>query len=137
MFSVGKSRQQPLASLSHCLLVFSWHSRTTSRLWELEQPACIRVEQLECGPMNAPPGCLTYNMGISGSITSYNFNGGSGEMINNQKFSHCIKYQEGYCDIAMTCTKFDVGNDPGDSVTIGSNVLQGMNFGTNNMLNGN
>ena len=87
--------------------------------------------------MNAPPGCLTYNMGISGSITSYNFNGGSGEMINNQKFSHCIKYQEGYCDIAMTCTKFDVGNDPGDSVTIGSNVLQGMNFGTNNMLNGN
>jgi len=95
----------------------------------------IRVEQLECGPMNAPPGCLTYNMGISGSITSYNFNGGSGEMINNQKFSHCIKYQEGYCDIAMTCTKFDVGNDPGDSVTIGSNVLQGMNFGTNNMLN--
>jgi len=95
----------------------------------------IRVEQLECMEgMNAPPGCLTYNMGISGSITSYNYNGGNGEMINNQKFSHCIKYQEGYCDVAMTSTNFDVGSDPGDSLTIGSNVLTGTNFGTNNML---
>jgi len=95
----------------------------------------IRVEQLECSTMNAPPGCLTYNMGISGSIMSYNFNGGSGEMINNQKFSHCIKYQEGYCDVAMTASKFDVGADAGDSLTIGSNVLTGTNFGSNMMLN--
>merc|ERR1719438_574613 len=78
--------------------------------------------------MNAPPGCLTYNMGISGSIMSYNFNGGSGEMINNQKFSHCIKYQEGYCDVAMTASKFDVGADAGDSLTIGSNMMLNVNF---------
>merc|ERR550525_1065037 len=28
-------------------------------------------------------------------------------MINNQKFSHCIKYQDGYCDVSFTSSTFD------------------------------
>ena len=30
-------------------------------------------------------------MGESGTIQSYNYNGGNGELINNQKFSHFFK----------------------------------------------
>ena len=65
-----------------------------------------QVVQLSCADSDllAPPGCLTYDSTSSGTIQSYNYNGGSGEMINNQKFSHCIKYQDGFCDVALTST---------------------------------
>ena len=108
-------------------VLFNIASMTSSSKWK------IRVEQIACASeMLAPPGCLTYAMTTSGSIQSYNIAGGSGEMINNQKFSHCIKYQEGFCDIAFTASTFDL--DPEDSLTIGSNVNSGSTFGVSNML---
>merc|ERR1712029_830237 len=100
----------------------------------------IRVEQIECGSdMEAPPGCLTYAMGTTGQITSYNIANGNGELINNQKFAHCIKYQEGYCDVALTASKFDMGTagDAGDSLTFGGNVQTGNMFGSGGSLNWN
>ena len=83
-------------------------------------------------------------------------------MINNQKFSHCIKYQvtrveqpplipsmypficytsnvqfppytqDSFCDVAFTSNNFDLG--AGDSITLGDNKQTGMNFGTGGML---
>jgi len=99
----------------------------------------IRVEQIECGSdMEAPPGCLTYAMGTTGQITSYNIANGNGELINNQKFAHCIKYQEGYCDVALTASKFDIGSGgDGDMMSIGTNSFSGSTFGTNMMVNWN
>jgi len=96
----------------------------------------IRVEQIECGSdMEAPPGCLTYATGTTGDITSYNIASGSGELINNQKFAHCIKYQEGYCDVALTASTFDIGSGAdGDMMTIGTNAFSGSTFGTNMMV---
>jgi len=97
----------------------------------------IRVEQLNCSSdMLAPAGCLTYNTGLSGSFSSYNYDNGMGEYINNQKFSHCIKYQDGYCDMSMTSSKFDVGTagDNGDSLTVGNQIFTGSAFGSSGML---
>ena len=57
-------------------------------------------------------------------------------MINNQQFSHCIKYQYGFCDVALSANVFDLGysNDVGDSMTIGNTVLTGSDFGSSNLL---
>ena len=99
----------------------------------------IKVEQISCTDtaMLAPPGCLTYDTATAGTLTSYNYDAGQGEMINNQKFSHCIMYQDGYCDVAFTSGSFDIGanNDAADSITIGSSVQTGNAFGANTMLN--
>ena len=99
----------------------------------------IKVEQISCTDTDklAPPGCLTYDTATAGTLTSYNYDAGQGEMINNQKFSHCIMYQDGYCDVSFTSSSFDIGanNDAADSITIGSSVQTGNAFGVNQMLN--
>lgn len=64
---------------------------------------------------------------------SYNYDSGSGALINNQKFCHCIKYTEGMCDISLSSTGFDMGTD--DSLTFGNNVQTGSAFGSSGMLN--
>ena len=55
------------------------------------------------------------------------------QMINNQKFCHCIKYQDGFCDVSLTASNFDL--DSGDSLTFGNVVNTGSTFGTSMMLN--
>lgn len=108
-------------------ILFNVADMTSNSKWK------IRVEQVQCSSDNlAPRGCLTYGTTTSGSIMSYNYNSGNGEMINNQKFSHCIKYQDGFCDVAFTASAFDL--NPEDSVTIGSNVNSGTAFGVSNMV---
>merc|ERR1712217_589599 len=71
----------------------------------------VRVTQFSCDDLDllAPAGCVTYNTEPSGNIMSYN-SGTSGQLINDQKFSHCIKNQDGYCDVALTSNTFDLGN---------------------------
>jgi len=97
----------------------------------------IKVEQLSCADTDilAPAGCVTYSDATSGSITSFNNANGAGEMINNQKFCHCIKYQDGFCDVSLTASNFDL--DSGDSLTFGNVVNTGSTFGTSMMLNWN
>ena len=94
----------------------------------------MRVKQIPCDEptLLAPPGCVTYNTEQAGNIVSYNNQGGSGEMINNQKFSHCIRYQDGFCDVAFTSNNFDLGT--GDSFNLGDNKQTGMTFGSGGML---
>ena len=98
----------------------------------------IRVTQLACEDSSslAPPGCLTYNQELAGTITSFNYAGGTGQMLNNLQFSHCIKYHEGYCDVSLTASEFDIGNnhDTGDSLLIGTTVLRGRDFGIDGTL---
>ena len=93
----------------------------------------IKVTQLSCEDTDllAPPGCLTYNTEPFGHIGSFNFANGTGEMINNQRFSHCIKHQEGYCDIMLFFVDLDLGNPEwasgadGDSLTFGEKIVRG------------
>jgi len=94
----------------------------------------IKIEQLQCSNTDAlaPPGCLTYATGTAGTISSFNNQGGAGELLNNQKFSHCIKYQNGYCDVAFTSSDFDLGSD--DMLAIGTQSLTGSTFGSGGSL---
>ena len=95
----------------------------------------IRVTQILCTDTAnlAPAGCVTYDTMDSGNIVSYNYDSGSGALINNQKFCHCIKYTDNMCDISLSATGFDLGAD--DSLTFGNNVQSGTAFGSSGMLN--
>jgi len=116
-------------------LVFNIASMASMAKWR------VKVIQLSCSDpeLLAPPGCLTYETAQSGTIQSFNNQAGSGEMINNQKFAHCIKYQDGFCDVALTAMNFDLGTagDAGDSLTFGNNVQTGSMFGSSGSLNWN
>lgn len=105
-------------------IIFDIASMASMARWRVKitQIACTDTENL------APRGCLTYAMTEAGTIQSYNWNGGNGELINNQAFSHCIKDMDGFCDIALTSMEFDIGND--DSVTFGGNSQNGAIFGS-------
>ena len=95
----------------------------------------IRVTQILCSDTDslAPAGCVTYDTADAGDIVSYNYDGGAGALINNQKFCHCIKYTDNMCDISLSASSFDLGAD--DSLTFGNNVQTGAVFGTSGMLN--
>jgi len=97
----------------------------------------IRVTQIMCDDTDnlAPAGCVTYDMGDNGDIMSYNYDSGNGELINNQKFCHCIKYTDNMCDISLSATGFDLGAD--DSLTFGNNIQTGTTFGSSGVLNWN
>ena len=88
------------------------------------------MTQISCEDTDllAPPGCLTYNTEPFGYMGSFNFANGTGEIINNQRFSHCIKHQEGYCDIMLFFVDLDLGipeGSDGDSLTFGDRILRG------------
>jgi len=112
-------------------IAFSVTSMTSMSRWK------IRVTQIMCDDTSilAPEGCLTYDMGDSGDIMSYNYDSGSGALINNQMFCHCIKKTDNYCDIALSSNGFDLGTD--DSLTFGNNKQTGTTFGSSGMLNWN
>jgi len=94
----------------------------------------VKVIQLSCSDPDllAPAGCLTYDTGASGNLQTFNVASGSGELVNDQKFSHCIKHQDGFCDVQLTANVFELGN--GDSITFGSNTQTGSSFGTGGSL---
>jgi hypothetical protein len=97
----------------------------------------VKVIQYSCSDPHllAPAGCVTYDTMSSGNLQTYNVQGGSGELINNQKYSHCIKHQAGFCDIALTSNTFDLGT--GDSITFGDNKQTGNTFGSGGSLSWN
>jgi len=90
----------------------------------------IKVTQISCADEDklAPPGCLTYATGTSGTIMSFNNQNGNGELLTNAKYSHCIKYQQGFCDVSFTASDFMLGT--GDMIAFGTNVQTGTTFGT-------
>ncbi|XP_040564719.1 uncharacterized protein [Lepeophtheirus salmonis] len=58
----------------------------------------IKVTQIACDDMNRPPqGCTQYFTGPSGSIKSYNFDGG--QINDGHLYSNCIRQEEGFCSI--------------------------------------
>jgi len=98
----------------------------------------IKVTQLQCtDTMNlAPPGCLTYDTTTAGTIMSFNNQNGNGEHLNNMMFSHCIKYQPGFCDVSLVASDFNLGTATGasDSIAFGTLASSGSTFGTSGAL---
>jgi len=85
-------------------LEFSWlDSSTDSRSWS------IQVAQIECNKEWSPPqGCTQYFTGVSGTIVSYNFQGGS--HLADHDYQNCIRTEQGYCSITYTGSTFQVGD---------------------------
>ncbi len=48
----------------------------------------------------APADCVQYFTGTAGTIKSYNFDGN--ELLNSQRYTNCIRQEEGYCSISYT-----------------------------------
>jgi len=90
----------------------------------------IKIDQISSSEtaLLAPRGCLTYHTEESGALTSFNNDGGNGELINNQAWAHCIMDMDGFCDVALTSSNFDLG--AGDNIAFSSNCQTGSNLGT-------
>ena len=86
----------------------------------------------------APRGCLQYYRQDLGTLETFNFNSGNGELLNDQMYTMCIAQNDAYCDIALTSSNFMLGGSSGacsDSVVFGTNQLCGSTFGTSGQLN--
>lgn len=85
----------------------------------------------------APRGCLQYYRQDIGTLETFNYNSGNGELLNDLMYTMCIAQNDAYCDIALTSTSFMLGGSSGacsDSVVFGTNQLCGSTFGTSNQL---
>jgi len=93
-------------------LTFSWTS-TASQSWN------IQVMQIPCTAEWRPPeGCLQYFTGTSGTIQSYNYAGGY--HLASQKYSSCVRTEQGYCSIAysavITASDFSLSGSAGTAL---------------------
>jgi len=89
----------------------------------------------------APRGCLQYFQEDIGTLETFNYENGNGELLNDHKYSMCIEQKDAYCDIALTTvTPFMLGGSAGacsDSVIFGTNQFCGSTFGNSGQLNWN
>ncbi|XP_053630621.1 uncharacterized protein [Cherax quadricarinatus] len=61
-------------------------------------------------PCRAPNMCLQYFMTPTGTFSSFNYGGTPSMMINDQQYSICFAYQQGYCNLGINYNRFDLGN---------------------------
>jgi len=67
----------------------------------------IKVTQVLCSSkLKAPQGCLQYFTGESGTITTYNYNSGSGVLLGSQDYSVCVRSERTYCAVCYWSTAF-------------------------------
>jgi len=94
----------------------------------------IKVDQIACTETDnlAPHGCLKYHTEEKGTLESFNFNGGNGELINTQCYTECLKPINGFCNVELMANDFDLG--PGDNICFSTNCQTGSNFGDMGML---
>jgi len=88
----------------------------------------------------APRGCLQYYRQDMGTLETFNYNSGNGELLNDHMYTMCIAQNDAYCDIALTSSDFMLGGSAGacsDAVVFGTNQLCGSTFGTSGQLNWN
>jgi len=88
----------------------------------------------------APRGCLQYYREDLGTLETFNYNGGNGELLNDHMYTMCIAQNDAYCDVALSSSSFELGGSSGacsDAVVFGTNQLCGSSFGTSGQLNWN
>lgn len=72
---------------------FRWTGSSSLRSFD------IRISQYACdSTWKAPAGCTQWYTGTSGSVYSYNWQGGV--HLANQRYDACVRREEGYCSIA-------------------------------------
>ena len=73
----------------------------------------------------------------SGTISSFNNNSGLGIQLVNHNYVICIQQVDGYCDVALTATSFDLDGTAeacNDKLVLGASTYFGSTFGTANVL---
>jgi len=104
--------------------------------WEL----LVRQFEADQTEYLAPRGCLQYFKEDAASFSTFNNQGGSGELLNDHMYSVCIADNDAYCDVSLTASNFDLkidGTECKDKVAIGTDVLCGSGvdkFGTSGSL---
>ena len=64
--------------------------------------------QIPCDTDYTPPdNCLQYFTAITGTVQSYNFNGGDGPHLADQDQRICIRPARGYCTIGFAAAAID------------------------------
>jgi len=94
-------------------LTFVWTGSSTTRKWN------IKISQISCyEPWKAPEGCTQYFTGSTGTVKSYNYDGGV--QLADQSYVNCIRQEEGYCSIgySSSTTTFKVSGTTADSPQI-------------------
>jgi len=100
---------------------------------DYERSFKVTVDYLSVTDSNrAPFRCLQYYPEKEGKMSSFNYNEEEGKdsmMLNNQMYPICFGYVSGYCDIAITAKRLDLGNINAvcddDYVRVGCQVLCG------------
>lgn len=86
-------------------LAFSFTGSSTSRKWE------IKTAQIPCGSNYAPrDGCLQWHTGLTGSMSTFNFNSASGNHLALQNYEICVRQEQGYCCIEYSVCGTDLSN---------------------------
>ena len=72
-------------------LTFKTTTSTGNRKWK------VQIIQYECeSTYKAPPDCLQYHTGVSGTFSSFNF---GNIMITSTSYVICIRQERGFCNI--------------------------------------
>ena len=73
-----------------------------------EAPNSHHSLQIPCDTDYTPPdNCLQYFTAITGTVQSYNFNGGDGPHLADQDQRICIRPARGYCTIGFAAAAID------------------------------
>jgi hypothetical protein len=84
-------------------LNFAFGGDSSNRAWE------VKVSQVPCAARYAPEaGCTQYQTGLTGRITSFNFDSTTDNHLQNQNYNVCIRPEDGFC-----CIQYQVCSDPG------------------------
>merc|ERR1712223_23595 len=91
-------------------LAFAFTGTSTARKWD------IKVAQIPCGTTYGPrDGCLQWFTGLTGRITTFNFNTAAGPHLPNQNYQACVRREAGAC-----CVEYSVCNGVDNAFTIDS-----------------
>ncbi|OXA52496.1 CUB and sushi domain-containing protein 2 [Folsomia candida] len=113
-------------------LKFNLGSTTFARSWK------IRIVQFKTGDAcAAPSGCSLYFRDPSGTVETFNYNMGQGELINNICINVCFQLQPGFCSIMLTENEFMLSGIAPNDCTEGDYLLaNGQRFCGDTLGNG-
>merc|ERR1712014_385807 len=90
----------------------------------------IKVTQIECDSLSkAANGCLQYYQGVSGTMFSFNYNGGSGLQLSNTDYSMCVRMERNFCGIEYTACDDTINPSP-QSFSVSGSSNTGSQVGT-------
>merc|ERR1719245_892205 len=93
-------------------LALAFSGDSSIRQWE------IKVSQIPCGAWAPPDGCLQWNTGLTGRLTSFNWLDTGSSHLADQQYTQCVRQEAGYC-----CIEYQVCSGSGDTDPFTLSVL--------------